>query len=126
MLAGSTLPSCAPAHYSPWFAAAVMATTLGALAFVVLYQALTRGAWRRSEFGWHAMSFMVVILIVCSLAVTAVLGGASWPYRDTIRTHAWLAVALCLWWRVVLLVRAQYPEFRAGRRRRRTTGPEGG
>lgn len=86
---------------------AVLATFAGALAFVGMYARMTRGGWRASTMGRHVMVFMIVITIVSSLAVASIFFGTAWPYRDLIRGLAWSAVAACIWWRVLLLRRAQ-------------------
>ena len=79
---------------SPWWVnAAVVATFLGALVFVALYAWRTRGAWRGSSVGRNVMALMAVILIVSALAVSAIIWGTDWPYRNLIRMAAWGAVA---------------------------------
>lgn len=101
--------ACQPVSSSPWANAAVVATALGALVFVVLYAWTTRGAWRTTPMGKHVMTFTAVIFAVSSLAVASIVWGTDWPYRNVIRTVAWSAVAFCLWWRVLLLYRVQHP-----------------
>ena len=85
--------------------AAVIATAVGALAFVVSYAWLTRGAWRATAVGRNVMALMAVILIVSALAVAGIMWGRDWPHRDLIRFVAWSAVAVVVWWRVVILYR---------------------
>lgn len=97
-----------PVSSSPWSNLAVIATFLGALVFVVAYAWSTRGRWRATIMGKHIMIFMVVILTVTTLAVLSIFFGTAWPHRDLIRTVAWGAVATVIWWRVVLLFRAQH------------------
>ncbi len=87
---------------------AIVATALGTLAFVLSYAWLTRGNWKHSMMGIHVMTFMIVILVVTSLAVAAAFFGSDWPYRDWIRVGAWSLVASVIWWRVVLLFLAQH------------------
>jgi hypothetical protein len=87
---------------------AIIATALGALVFVTSYAWLTRGNWKHSLMGLHVMAFMIVILTVSSLAVATLFFGTEWPYRDYIRAGAWGMVAGVIWWRVVLLFRAQH------------------
>lgn len=102
--------SCVPPpvdHPSIWSSAAVVATFLGALVFVLAYGWSTRGQWKATIMGKHIMIFMVVILTVSMLAVLTIFFGTSWPHRDLIRTLAWGAVASVIWWRVALLFRAQ-------------------
>jgi hypothetical protein len=102
-------PTCVPpaVHGSPWSNAAVMATFLGCLVFVIAYAWSTRGRWRTTIMGKHIMIFMVVILTVTSLAVMSIIFGTVWPHRDLIRTLAWGSIATVIWWRVLLLFRAQ-------------------
>lgn len=99
--------SCAPMGGSLWTNAAVIATAVGALVFVVSYAVLTRGAWRSTVVGKNVMTLMVVITVVSALAVSAIVFGTDWPHRDLIRTAAWGAVAASVWWRVVILFRVQ-------------------
>lgn len=99
--------SCQAANFSPWVAAAVGATALGALVFVVLYATTTHGAWRRTSIGRNVMVLTAVILVVSLLAVSTIVFGVSWPYRDIVRAGAWWAVAGTLWWRVTILLRVQ-------------------
>lgn len=88
--------------------AAVIATTLGALVFVVFYAWRTRGAWRDSAVGRNVMALMAVILVVSALGVTTIVWGFDWPYRNAVRFIAWGLVAVCVWWRVVILWRIQH------------------
>jgi hypothetical protein len=99
-------PSCQPITSLP-ASAAVFATALGALVFVVSYAWTTGGAWRSTMIGRHVMTFMTVILALSVLAVVAVIWGSDWPYRNVIRTAAWGVFAACIWWRVWLLFRVQ-------------------
>lgn len=87
--------------------AAIILTAIGALVFVVSYVRLTHGAWRRSAVGQNVMALTAVILVVSLLAVSAIVLGVDWPYRNAIRAGAWYAVAAVVWWRVALLFRAQ-------------------
>jgi len=99
--------TCQQATNSPWVAVAVIATALGALVFVASYIRLTHGKWRSTAYGQNVMALTVVILVVSLLAVSAIVFGIDWPYRNAIRAGAWWAVAAVVWWRVVLLFRAQ-------------------
>lgn len=101
--------TCQAVSSSPWADAAVIATALGALVFVVSYAWSTRGAWRDSAIGQNVMALTSVILLVSCLAVAAVIWGTDWPARNLIRTLAWGSIAACIWWRVFLLYRAQHP-----------------
>lgn len=93
---------------SPWVNAAVVASALGALVFVASYAWRTHGAWRATAVGRNVMALMAVILIVSALAVAGIVWGRDWPHRDLIRFVAWSAVAVCVWWRVVILYRVQH------------------
>lgn len=100
--------ACQQVSSSPWADAAVIFTTLGALAFVVLYATSTRGAWKDSNVGINVMVLMAAILAASCLAAAAIIWGTDWPYRNVIRTVAWGAIGSCIWWRVVLLYRVQH------------------
>lgn len=102
------MTSCQQISSSPWASAAVLATALGALVFVVAYAWTTRGAWRDNMVGINVMSFMAAILAVSALAVAAIIFGTNWPYRTLIRTVAWGLIAACIWWRVVILFKVQH------------------
>jgi hypothetical protein len=93
---------------SIWANAAVVATFAGAFVFVALYAWRTRGAWRVTAVGRNVMALMSVILVVSALAVAAIIWGTDWPYRNAVRFVAWSAVAVCVWWRVVILWRIQH------------------
>lgn len=94
---------------SPWWVNTPVAMTFaGALAFVILYAWRTRGAWRDTAVGRNVMALMAVILIVSALAVSAIIWGTDWPYRNPIRAAAWTAIAAVVLWRVVILLRIQH------------------
>jgi predicted TIM-barrel fold metal-dependent hydrolase len=93
---------------SVWANAAVIATFAGALTFVALYAWRTRGAWRVTSVGRNVMALMSVILVVSALAVAAIIWGTDWPHRNAVRFVAWSLVAVCIWWRVVILWRVQH------------------
>jgi hypothetical protein len=101
--------TCQVVSSSPWTDAAIVATALGALVFVISYAVTTRGAWRSSIVGWNVMAFMTVVLLVSTLAVVAIFFGTNWPFREAIRSVAWTMVAAVIWWRVAILYRAQHP-----------------
>ncbi len=95
---------------SPWANAAIVATALGALVFVVSYAATTGGMWRKSAVGRNAMSLMAAILAVSLLAVAGIVFGTDWPHRELIRTASWGVIAATIWHRVWVLYRVQHPE----------------
>lgn len=79
----------------------VWATFAGALVFVAVY--LGRN-WKTTAVGRNVMVFMFVIMIVSGLAVSSLVFGRDWPYRDLIRALAWGMVAAVIWWRNLLLI----------------------
>lgn len=91
-----------------WVNAAIVATFAGALVFVASYAWRTRGAWRDSAVGRNVMALMSVIVVVSALAVAAIIWGTDWPHRNAVRFVAWSLVAVCVWWRVVILWRIQH------------------
>lgn len=93
---------------SPWVNAAIIVTFAGALLFVVSYAWRTRGAWWSSAVGRNVMALMSAILLVSGLAVAGVIWGTDWPHRNVIRFLAWSLIAVCVWWRVVILFRIQH------------------
>lgn len=80
----------------------VIATFAGAVAFVLIY---FRRNWRATAIGRNVMALMSVIALVSGLAVSSIIFGQRWPFRDLIRALCWGAVAATIWWRVVLLIR---------------------
>lgn len=82
----------------------VCTAAAGALIFVGRYL-LTR--WFDTAMGRHAMAFMVVVLIVLSLAVVRELFGVDWAGRDLVRLVAFTLVNVVIWWRVALLFMGQ-------------------
>jgi hypothetical protein len=91
-----------------WVNAAIVATFAGALVFVASYAWRTRGAWRDSAVGRNVMALMAVIVVVSAMAVAAIIWGTEWPHRNVVRFVAWSLVAVCVWWRVVILWRIQH------------------
>jgi VIT1/CCC1 family predicted Fe2+/Mn2+ transporter len=100
--------TCQTVSSSPWTDAAIIATALGALVFVVSYAWVTRGGWKDSAVGLNIMSFMAAVLVVSLLATASIVWGTNWPNRNIIRTAAWSLIAACIWWRVVILFRVQH------------------
>jgi hypothetical protein len=94
---------------SSWLTnAIIVATALGAFTFCVAYAWRTRGAWRGSTVGINVMAFMAAILAVSCLAVAGIIWGTNWPHREVIRGAAWGLIAVCIWWRVAILLRVQH------------------
>jgi hypothetical protein len=77
----------------------VVATFLGALAFIGVY---LRRHWR-TPVGLNLMALAVVMLIETGLGIAAIIWGTNWPARDQIRVVAWALICWVLWWRVGLL-----------------------
>lgn len=95
----------------------VCSAALGALTFIVRYLWTT---WFDSAMGWHSMVFMLVILLLTSLAVVREVFGADWTGRETVRLISYLLINGVIWWRVWLLFSAQH----RGRRRARMMDKE--
>jgi hypothetical protein len=81
----------------------VLATAAGAGLFVILYALLA--PFYRSESGWNLMSFMLVVATMVTMAVYYRLTGERAP--SWLQNVLWGAAAGCVWWRVVILLRAQ-------------------
>lgn len=86
---------------------ALLASAAGCVVFVVLYGVMTKGAWRRSALGQNVMAFMAV----CACLLTLALARAFFPLLEDhlpeLRLISFSLVAGVVWWRVVILVRAQ-------------------
>ena len=89
--------------------AGTVLSVLGAVGcwyFVVAYWALTRGDWHRSAVGRHLMQFMANLAVLFSLIVLARLLG-DYPGRPVITTSAYAVFVAQIYWRIVLMHRAQ-------------------
>lgn len=75
-----------------------------ALLFVIIYAA--RSPWRSTEMGRHLMAFMGVCAAVLLLAVARRAFGQYPGYR-WVGIGCYAAVAAIMWWRLLMLVRAQ-------------------
>lgn len=84
--------------------ALLTAGCLGALVFVILY---LRSPWWKSPTGRNVMAMMGLIALLLGLAALPALFGVQYPFRDWVRAASFLLVAVVVWWRVVLLWRAQ-------------------
>lgn len=90
---------------------ALRLTTLGSLAFVVLFATLA--PWRRTLMGRHMMTFMCVITsILVYLFVAPFLGDLSLQTRMLIRLVCYALLGGVIWWRVYLLAAAQAANLR--------------
>lgn len=74
------------------------------IAFPFCYQLATRGAWRKTQMGWHLMSYNGVIALV----VTFALLNIALPLPEWVRPLTWFLVGVVGWWRLVLLFVVQY------------------
>lgn len=89
--------------------AGTVLSVLGALGcwyFVVAYWVLTRGDWHQSAVGRHLMQFMANLAVLFSLIVLVRLFG-NYPGRPVITTVAYAVFVAQIWWRIVLMHRAQ-------------------
>jgi len=79
----------------------------GYLFFVLVYG--FGSDWWRSEMGIHIMSFMVVFFVLMSIGLTARLTGDAWfdAHRVIIQFWSFLGMFGTVWWRNVILVKAQ-------------------
>ena len=86
---------------------ALVAAACGCLAFVLLYQGLTSGRWRSTAYGRNVMAFMGIALVLLTIGVVREFVDVLDGYLDVIRLAGFTVVALIVWQRVALLVRAQ-------------------
>lgn len=77
---------------------------LPAILFVILFAA--RSSWRSTEMGRHLMAFMGVCAAVLLLAVARRLFGR-YPGYEWVGVGCYGAIAVIMWWRLLMLVRAQ-------------------
>lgn len=82
----------------------VLATAAGSGLFVVLYAILA--PFYKSESGWNLMSFMFVVATMVTMAVFYRFTGGRAPVW--LQNVLWGAAAVCVWWRVTILLRAQF------------------
>lgn len=82
---------------------------VGCWYFVVAYWWSTRGDWHRSAAGRHLMWFTANLGVLFALVVLARLLG-DYPGRQTITTTAFALLVAQVYWRIVLLRRAQRRE----------------
>lgn len=81
----------------------VLATAAGSVLFVILYAALA--PFYRSQSGWNLMSFMLVVAVMVTLSLYFRFSGGRAP--EWVAVLTWGAAAVCIWWRVAILLRAQ-------------------
>lgn len=83
-----------------------VAGALGALVWVVLYGARSRG-WMRSDVGRNLMAFMAVLLGLLGLVVAARFWG---PFPRWIWSCGVALLDAVIWWRVIILIRKQHQD----------------
>lgn len=90
---------------------ALVGSALGFLVFVVRYGLLSR--WWESPVGQNLMAFMASCLVILALGLVRMLleatGQAEWfdAHRGGLRLFSFGLVFFVVWWRVVLLFKAQ-------------------
>lgn len=80
---------------------------VGCWYFVLAYWVTTRGDWARSPAGRHVMQFTANLGLLMSLIVVARIW-PDYPGRMVVTLVAFGALVVQIWWRVVLLHRAQH------------------
>lgn len=75
--------------------------------FVVAYWWTTRGDWAHNPAGRHVMQFTANLGLLLSLAVAARIW-PDYPGRQTITLIVFAALVAQIYWRIVLLHRAQH------------------
>lgn len=75
--------------------------------FVVAYWWTTRGDWMRNPAGRHIQQFTINLGVLFTLIVAARLF-RDYPGREVVTLVAFGALVLQVWWRVVLMHRAQH------------------
>jgi uncharacterized membrane protein len=78
-------------------------TALGAVLFCILYALVA--PFYKSEGGWNMMSFMVVIAAMVTLSIYFRYSGGKAP--EWLAVILWGAAGLCVWWRIVMMIRVQ-------------------
>lgn len=80
----------------------------GYLFFVTVYG--FGSPWWKTEMGWHIMSFMAVFFGLMALGVTRRLTGDAWfdAHQLVLQFWSFLLMSGTVWWRNVILVRAQH------------------
>jgi len=79
----------------------------GYLFFVLVYG--IGSPWWKSEMGVHIMSFMAVFFILMALGIVKRLSGDAWfdAHQVVLKFISFLLMFATVWWRNVILVRAQ-------------------
>jgi hypothetical protein len=74
--------------------------------FVVAYHVTTGGDWRHNPFGQHLMAYTANMGLLLTLIVTARIW-PNYPGRQVVTLVLFACLVLQVWWRCVLLHRAQ-------------------
>lgn len=93
-----------------WWIATLLACAgaAGGWYFVAAYWWLTRGSWRRLPGGRHVMGFTASLALLLTLVVINRFGG-DYPGRVCLTIVVFAALVVQVFWRCVLLHRAQRP-----------------
>lgn len=83
--------------------ALIALTALGAFTFVVVYGIIA--PFYKSESGWNLMAFMAIVAALVVQALYLRLAHTRAP--EWLAQLDWSLTAICIWWRVVILIRAQ-------------------
>lgn len=87
--------------------AALVAAAAGFVAFVVLYQGLTSGRWRRTSVGQNVMALMAVGAVLLTVAIVRQFAHFLDNYLEYIRLGSFTLIGVVVWWRVALLIAEQ-------------------
>jgi hypothetical protein len=88
-------------------ALALLASAAGCVVFVALYHVLTGGHWRHTPLGQNVMAFMAAAAVLLCVAIARAFLPWLDQHIDLIRLISFSMVAGIVWWRVVILIRAQ-------------------
>jgi hypothetical protein len=83
--------------------ALIILSAIPAVLSVLVY---ARVNWRRAPMGPHLMAYMTVFATVLTLSTIRQFTGDSWWFQ-LLRLIVFVGVPVVLWWRLVLLVKAQ-------------------
>jgi hypothetical protein len=90
------------------YLAALWYVALGSTVFVIVYHALAR--WWESAMGLNIMLLMASLASLADLLlVNVMLGRPDW--MRWVFLGLYVVIGTAIWWRVMLLVRAQRPRF---------------
>jgi len=84
-------------------------TITGALAATIFVIVYTRSPWRKNVTGRNTMAFMAVVAAALITAVVFRLSGHTLPLW--LSAIIWVMINWPMWWRVVILWRAQHQKY---------------